>query len=393
MAATAVAYPLDSVAGAYNPAGMGIIGDRFDAEAAWVHDTGHGTISDNLAPIPPEIPLTINGTKRGMRTRDAYPAGFGLNKDWCFCDGEWKLSTGAVFFNQSFQKTTYNEPLLLFGTSNTGLEYLHQVVAPTFAVTWCDRHTIGVSVNYNVQRVKVNGLQNFDTDEFTSAVGAVTNRGYGYSTGWGATIGYVGNIWDNLNVGVVYRPKTTMTKFHKYRGFFSEHGKFDIPQKVSAGIAYRVMPCLVVAFDFEWLNWKQIKALANNLLQSDGSLTLLGLNNGPGFGFKDQYFYRLGVEWQALDSLSLRIGYRYANTPIKGSQNAVNLLTLDVVENYITTGATWAITDCNEVSFLFAWGFENTVKGKNAIPAEFGGGNVNLTEQKYALGLALGHKF
>lgn len=164
--------------------------------------------------------------------------------------------------------------------------------------------------------------------------------------------------------------------------------------KIGAGISYRVLPCVVVAFDVEHIQWSKIPALHNPILPS-GSIfpNLLGSNNGPGFGFKDQWYYRVGAEWTITEEFVARIGFRHANTPIKPSQTAVNVLTLDTVENFLTVGGTWNINPCNELSFVYAYGFENTVKGKNSNPIIFGGGETNIKEQKYALGVAWGWKF
>lgn len=413
MAAACISHPIDSLAGAYNPAGMGDVGDRFDLEAAWVRDRGHARVKGNIALNPithrpiidpttgqPVLNPFTNGKFNGMRTKDVFPVGFGLNKIWCFgCD--WHLATGIVVYNRNYQKTTYKHALPLLGTTKAGLEYVNETVSPIVAVTWCNSHTIGVSANYQIERIKVNGLQNFAVPVspfFPLVPGGslfpnnVTNRGYGWSTGWGVTIGYLGHITDCLTIGLTYQPKTSMRRIHKYKGFLAEHGKLDIPQKIGAGISYYIMPCLVVAFDVEHIEWDKVKALHNPLL-SDGILQPLGSSNGPGFGFVNQWYYRFGVEWEVDECWTLRAGYRFANAPIKRHQTAVNLLTLDVVESFATVGATWNVTECNELSIMGAYGFENTIKGKDSIPNFLGGGNIDLTEQKFAIGLAWGLKF
>lgn len=394
MAATCISYPLDTLVGAYNPAGMPEIGDRIDVEAGWVQDWGHTRIHDNMTPI---VAPLINGRFDGMRTKYVFPVNFGFNKDWCLGD-DWVLSTGIILYNRNYQKTTYKRPLILLGTSNPGLEYLHETIAPIVAIQWCNRHSIGIAINYQVERLKVNGLQNFDRPVFPGIPGGslfpghVTNRGYDYSTGWGVTIGYLGHITDCLSIGVTYQPKTSMSRMNKYKGFLAHKGKLDIPAKYGAGISYRVLPELIVAFDVEFIQWDQIKALHNPLLHN-GTLAPLGSKHGPGFGFRNQVYYRFGVEWQLNDCIALRLGYRYANTPVKRTQTAVNLLTLDVVQSFITAGGTWAITECQEISFLGAYGFGHTVKGKNSIPVFLGSGEADLHEQKFAIGLAWGYNF
>lgn len=393
MAATAISYPLDSLAGAYNPAGNAAVGDRLDVEAAWVHDNGHASVSGNVIPGTDTPNPLVNGKKPGMQFKNVFPVGFGINKVWnVACD--WEIATGLIVYNRNFQKTTYKEPLVLFGTTKAGLEYLNETVSPIVAVRWCQSHTIGISANLQIERIKVNGLQNFDTELGSVAPGHVTNRGYDYSTGWGFTIGYLGQWTDRLAVGFTYQPKTTMSRMSKYKGFLAQKGRLDIPRKIGMGISYKILPCLVAAFDVEQIQWTKVKSLSNPILQPGAIFpTQLGASNGPGFGFKDQWYYRVGLEWAIDECWTVRAGFRHANTPIKSSQTAVNVLTLDTVENFVTAGATWNLNACNEISILGAWGFEKTVKGKNSNPVVFGGGETNLTEQKYAVGLAWGWKF
>jgi len=386
MAAACISYPLDTLVGAYNPAGMSDIGNRFDLEAAWVQDWGSAAIRNNVLDYG-----RLNKVYDGMRTKYVFPVGFGLNKIWCLND-EWQIATGIVLYNRNYQKTTYKHAVPLFGTTPLGLEYLNETVSPMISIQWCGSHSLGISANYQVERIKVNGLQNFDLPYVSIAPGHVTNRGYDYSTGWGFTVGYLGHITDCLSIGITYQPETSMSRMNKYKGFLAHKGKLNIPRKIGAGISYLITPCFAIAFDVEQIHWKPVKALSNPLLHK-GMLEELGSANGPGFGFKDQWYYRLGIEWEVDECWTIRAGYRHANSPIRDSQAAINMLTLDAVEDFITVGATWNYNENNEISFVFAYGFENEIHGKEAIPAEFGGGDVHLKEQKYAVGLAWGYQF
>jgi long-chain fatty acid transport protein len=386
MAATCIAYPLDTLVAAYNPAGMAMIGDRHDVEAAWVHDTGSLNVHGNKSPFAP----LVNGHFKGMEKKDVYPAGFGINKAFCFYG--WEMSIGLILYNRNFQKTKYNQPLVLFGTTKAGLEYVNETLAPVWTIKICDRHSFGISANYQIERVKVNGLENFDNAELSLFPGDVTNRHYNWSTGWGYTVGYFGQLTDQWAIGLTYQPETTMRRLHKYRGFLAHKGRLNIPRKIGGGISYRILPCVTMAFDVEFIEWDTIKALRNPLLHK-GVLEKLGSRHGPGFGFRNQVYYRVGADWALNDCFTIRAGFRHANSPIRRSQTAVNILTLDTVENYITTGATWAWDACNEISVVYAYGIENRIRGKHSIPASFGGGEADLKERKYAFGAAWGSKF
>lgn len=379
MAATSISYPLDSLAGAYNPAGIASVGNRFDVEIGWVHNTGDADIHDSSNRF-------ANGPYEGMREKNAFPASFGGAETWNInCD--WDIAAGLILYNRNYQKTTYKRPIVLFGASKPGLEYLNETLSPILAVKWCDSHTIGVSLNYQFERLKVDGLEYLKNLSVTP--GRVTNRRYGYSHGWGVTLAYFGQITDNISIGATYQPETKMSRINKYKGFLADHGRLNIPRKIGFGIAYRMIPCLVIAFDVEQIKWKGVKSFSNNFI----SLAPLGAPNGPGFGFRDQWYYRLGLEWDIDECWTARIGYRHAATPIKKSQVAVNLLTLDTVEDFLTIGTTYQVDACNEVSIVGAYGFENSIKGKNSIPLTYGGGEVDIKEQKYAIGLAWGWKF
>lgn len=379
MAATGVAYPQDALVGAFNPAGHAEIGDRLDAGITWAHDTGHTRIKGNLNP-------SLNGKYKAFKTKDFYVPDFGINKSFG-CDCNWAL--GFIVYNRNFNKTTYNRPFVLLGTSNAGSEYLHQTVSPVLAYKINDCHSVGISVNYQVQRLKVNGLQNFDNALRSVSPGKVTNRGYDWSTGWGVTIGWLWHIMPELTFGLTYQPETEMRDFKKYKGFVAHKGDFNIPTSVSTGLAWRFMECATIAFDVQYYAWKDIDSLHNPLLH-DGVLELLGSKHGPGFGFRSQFYYRLGIDYALMDNLTIRAGYRTTNGPVRRSQTVVNILTQDVVNNFLTVGATYIWDECNEFSTFFAYGFENKIKGKDSIPAAFGGGEADLTARKFAFGLSWG---
>lgn len=391
MAGTGVAYAQDALAVAYNPAGMAWIGDRMDLGVHWTHDSGNTKIVGNIVP-------TLNGNYKAYKTKNFYSPEFGINKTFG-CDCEWSI--GLAVYNRNQSKTTYNKPFGLVGTSNLGMEYVHETISPVLSYRLNDCHSFGITLNCMIQRLKANGIQNFDNARLSAHPGHVTNRGYSWSTGWGTTLGWQWKITNDITFGLTYQPKTKMKKFSKYNGFIAQAGKFDIPQVASAGIAWRFLECATLCFDVQYYDWKQIKALHNRLAGGPVELAQdkLGSSNGTGFGWKSQMFYRIGVDFAVTESLIVRAGFRTTNRIIPKSQTVVNQLVLDTVRNFATVGATYMINDCHEISSYFAWGFQEKIKGKGSIPeglppaAGFGGGESNIKQQKYALGLAWGWNY
>jgi long-chain fatty acid transport protein len=403
MAATTTAYPQDSFVAAYNPAGLAFIENRVDMGAAWDQTGQYATIVGNDNPA-------VNGSYSGDRTKDTYLAEFGFKRD-IGCN----LSAGLVLYNRNFVKTTYNTAFPLFGTSNLGLEYLNETLAPSIAWRFWNNHSIGLSVNFQFQRVKNNGLERLDIGlppplpGFTVAPGFLTCNNYNWSSGVGVTIGYYGRLFcDKLGIGCAYTPRTYMQHFRRYRGFFANGGQFDLPQRLIAGFAYKWIPCSTIAFDVEWVDWAQITALSNPLRVTEGFFeeeSRLGGTHGTGFGFKSQTFYRVGIDYR-FGNFTVRTGYRYANAPIDRDQTATNILLLDTVKQFWTVGGTYEFDCQNEISFFYAIGFKNKINGQNSIPEGsspdintppstwgFGGGEANISQQKRVLGISLGHKF
>lgn len=395
MAGACTAYPIDCFAGAYNPAGMTLLCDRFDLGASTTRYAQRTTFVDYVIPAF----VSLNGSRNGARTSGSYTGEFGINKEFSFCafNNDVELTVGVIGYNQDYIKTTYKQPFPTFGTTNLGLEYRHDVISPIIALRFWERHSLGISFNYHFQRLKINGLENFATPAFSVDPDNVTNNGYSNSQGFGVTLGYLWEVNESIRAGVAWQPEQHMQKFKKYSGFIANDGEFNIPQHFQFGLSYAFTPCLVFAGDWEFIKWKKVPMLDN-----DGTFftSLLGSANGPGFGWKNQYVWKFGVDYAINQNFNVRVGFRHVNTPIKGHYTYINQLTLDCVENLITCGASWSPNILDEFSFYYVCGMKKKVQGKNSIPAGFGGTqtttnstDANVKQSLFSVGLSWGRKF
>lgn len=392
MGAIGVARPQDALAAAYNPAGITDIGDRIDAGIVWGHDQGDGIASGNRSPAAP----LVNGSFNAFNTHDFYAPDFGINKQLCLYG--WDLAIGFCSYNRNASKTTYKQAFPLFGTSNLGMEYIHHTFSIPVAIKYCN-HSLGVSFNYMVQRLKVNGLQRFDTPAFTRHPGHLTNKGYSYSNGVGFTIGWKWDVLPCLSVGATFQPRTRMNHFGKYTGFLAQDGLLNIPPLASVGVSYRWIPCSTVNFDVQYVGWRNCRSIHNKLQPAFGNILLgqadfrLGGENGLGFGWRSQWIYRMGVDYDVSEQWTVRAGARLAKSTIPASQTAVNLLTVDPCGNFIMAGFSYRPICDLELSAYYANGFERVTKGTNTIPAQLGGGNTSLKQAKTALGFSVGYLY
>lgn len=387
MGSTGIAYPQDAFAGAYNPAGILKVADRFDLAVTCIFDHGRAAIELEHCPADEKI----NGKFNPFASEAQFDPGLGINKTFCsnFCGYSWEWAVGVVVYNRERQKTSYSKHVPLLGPkSKLGMEYIHDLISPIFSIRIAKCHTLGVSFDYHVQRLNIKGLHQFKHENFSTSPSHVTNNGNSYSQGFGATLGWSWEVLDNLTIGAIYRSKTKMSQFHKYKGFLA-HGAIDSPAQWGVGIAYQFSPCGTVTTDIEWIEWDQVKALHNPLLHKN-EMAQTGADNGPGFGFKNQVFYRIGIDYVFNQFLTVRLGFQHAKTFTKKSETMLNLLFCRTSENALTLGASYIWNPRNEISFFYAHSFEKRVNGKNAIPTVFGSGRVNLTESKDHVGISWG---
>ena len=387
MGLTGVAHPQDAMTGAFNPANICDVGDRIDIGLTWDHFQGKGIISGNLSPAAP----LINGSYEATRRKDFFSPDVGIVKGYCFSDWDLDFAVGLVVYNKDFAKTSYTKKLILAGTRPAGLEFIREAASAIFAVQYCERHSIGVSIDYYLQRFKAKGIENFEA--LSSNPDSVTDRNYDYARGCGVTVGWKSILFDWLTVGIAYSPKTHMQQFHKYSGFLAQGGRLDVQGRLLGGIALNLIPCATICFDVEHIYWNRVRSLHNPLMPNIFT-SKLGNEDGAGFGFRPQNIYRVGMDYQVLDCLTLRAGYRFGKSFIRRSQTFANLLILETVEQYITVGATWEIQDCLELSTFYAHGFQHTIHGRGSIPDfPFGGGEADLRLHREVFGISAGYNF
>lgn len=399
MGGVGAAYPQDAHAAAFNPAGAAKIGNTMDIGIIWNHYTGKSIVRNNKSLVF----HNVNGHFNATQAKDFFSPDLGINKRLCLFG--LPVSVGLVGYTKDFGKMSYKKPLPLFGTSDTGLELIRGETSAYIAaefnparflkVCWIGKQAFGVSVNFIGQRFKASGLQNINNPLVTSHPGHVTNRRYNYTYGVGATVGWRGEFfYERLALGVAFTPEMRCGRFKKYDGFLANHGRFDVPPTILGGLAINWLPGKsTVAFDVEYA-WNNVKALTNKGTVPSSPDTLFGASHGPGFGWKNQTIYRLGVDYKLLKNLTLRTGYSYRTELFSGSQNFSNSLSVEIIQHYFTLGASWMYR-CMEFNMFYAYGFQLNKKGHNTIPEQqpYGGGDVNLKLIRNLVGVSVSYNY
>lgn len=380
MGGVGIALPQDALAAASNPAGMGLIGERIDIGATWFRPIRETQISGNGGGA------SVNGNYDANESKNFLIPDFGYNRQI-----KPDVTMGVSVYGNGGMNTDYNKAVPLLGSSKAGIDLIQVFVAPT--VTWKPSagNYIGVSLNLAYQRFKAQGIQNFDQASYSSAPGNVSNKGYDHGYGAGLHIGWIGQVNDVVTLGASYQSKTYMSKFDKYKGLFAEGGDFDIPTTYAVGIAVKATPQLTVAADVQRINYSDVASVGNSINKLYSG-NLLGSSNGPGFGWRDVTAFKLGASYAWNENLTLRAGYNHSTQPIRSGETLFNILAPGVVQDHITLGTTWVLANKGELSVSYVHAFENSVKGSNSIPTNFGAGEANLKMYQDALGVAYGWK-
>ena len=189
---------------------------------------------------------------------------------------------------------------------------------------------------------------------------------------------------DNLTLGLAYRSKAHMSKFDKYKGLFAEQGDFDVPSMVTAGLSFKASPKTTLALDVARINYTDVKSISNpnntaglqqqlvgqafGLIPAGSPLqgSLLGDDEGAGFGWEDQTVIKLGIKHHYSNKLTLLAGYNHGDAPIPDDQTAFNVLAPATVEDHVTLGFEYKLSKTSNIAFQYMHAFENEIKGDNS---------------------------
>jgi len=371
-----VAKPADSLAGATNPAGLILVGNRFDIGLTLFRPHRSATITGNQ--LPPGYP-NVNGAYDANRVTNFELPELGYSLQY-----RPNLALGVAIYGNGGLNTSYKTPILLLGTTRGGVDIDQVFISPTLAYKAGVHNSFGIAANIAIQRFAAEGVQNVES--ISSDPTHVSNTGYAYSSGGGVRVGWLGELNKTISVGATYQSRTYVSKFSRYSGLFTEHGGFDVPANFAGGASVKLGSKATLLYDEERILYGSVKSIANPL----ASASPLGTDGGPGFGWHDINVVKTGLDYDVNPALTLRGGYNHGGAPFDGSQTFFNLLAPAVTKDHLHLGATWAAKSGKEISFAYIHAFNNTVNGVNSIPPAYGGGNANLSMYQNSFQVAFG---
>ncbi len=386
MGGASIAFAEDGFGAASNPANLAQANDGYSVGvSAFNPDRGISSSSTSGAYIGPNVDKNGNETSLFAIPEFAYVK---THND--------KIKYGVVVYGNGGMNVEYAG--LVYDSStrtSTNLEQL--IIAPTVSYKLDDKNTLAASVNVIYQTFEATGLNMFTcytgSGNCSTGAGVANPGGYGVddSMGVGVKLGWTGKLSDTLTGGAYYQPKTSMDKFSAYKYLFAQAGGFDIPETYGAGVAIKANPKTTVALDVVQINYSGIKSLANPNNHNYAN-TILGAEDGKGFGWKDMTVYKLGVAHQMDANTTIRAGWNYGKQPISLDQLDFNVLAPAVVEHHFTAGLTRVLDKNSDVSLHAMYAPKVTLTG----PVVSGTGTYHMDQLKmsqYEVGVQYSKKF
>ncbi|WP_353981074.1 outer membrane protein transport protein [Salinicola endophyticus] len=316
MGGASIALPQDSLAAANNPAGMALVGDRFDVDLTVISadidlDAAGNGYHDSPLPLVPEF---------GFNRR--------LSEDW----------TAGVSMISNGVELDYGEAVPGYGTTDLKSKLIQSIVHPTLTYRLAPGHYLGASLLLGAQRLRVSGIEN---------LGLERTQG-DWATGYGAAFGYIGRLSPEWQVGATYRTPMRFSRFDEYRRLLPE-GRIDMPQQAGIGLAYTPNERLTLALDVMWLGWSEENTWGNAFTEGGA----LGDRDGPGFGWQDQRVLRIGASYDVTPHWTLRSGVSLASKLVSGDESRLAALAPLMGRDHYTVGTSYTLGNGIELNGAF----------------------------------------
>ncbi len=387
MAGAGVAAPLDATVPSTNPAGLTEVGNRLDLGLSIFNPNREYSVSRGATSPPPYFELS-GGTVESDSDLFLVPS-LGWSKQL-----DKKTAVGIAVFGNGGMNTDYPTQTFYDPTSSsTGVDLMQLFIAPTLATKITPTSSIGITPIIAAQFFAAEGVFSFYNDSSNPA--KLSGNGHDSSFGFGGRIGYLGQITEQLSIGLSYQSKIYMQEFDDYAGLFAEQGDFDIPANWTVGFAYMPTPAVTVAVDVQRIYYNNVRSIANPLLPNL-MVSKLGNDDGAGFAWDDMTVFKLGLQWARSDQWTYRFGYSYGDQPIPSSEVLFNILAPGVIEQHAAFGFTYTFANASELDFSLTYAFGDDVRGINPLANNTGPSGpqyIELSMNQWEVGLGYSWKF
>jgi long-chain fatty acid transport protein len=210
-------------------------------------------------------------------------------------------------------------------------------ISPLVAYKISDKLAVGATINLNYGMMKIERPGVGQYEESTTGIGI------------GATVGLQYMPTDKLSFGLSYKlpvsvtlkGDATMASFAAAPGSEITR-KTTLPMWLGAGVSFKPLDKLRLAFDVNWTNWKKLATIPVEF--SDATWTGLmahpvykaAFNQTLELNWKDCIQYRIGAEYMLNEQWAVRLGYM--RDPSPAPLETMNILLPQIPYNMFTVG-------------------------------------------------------
>jgi long-chain fatty acid transport protein len=186
----------------------------------------------------------------------------------------------------------------LASTSAQSVNLQGMIIAPTMSFAINKNVAIGGSL--------IIGYETLTTRNLFGQGAAGTNEGS--AMGYGVKLGVDAKVADGISIGAMIQPKLSMDEISYFKNFlggfgFSGDAALTLPNEYGIGAKFAAGKSVDIVADILYYQWSDVEVFEF-------------------FGWEDQIVYKVGVEFRPTDSLALRVGFNYGESPIKGGNPA-----------------------------------------------------------------------
>ena len=230
-------------------------------------------------------------------------------------------------------------------------------------------------------------------------------------TGWNASVGALAHPTKKVELGLAWKSRTVINSTGHASGdagaqfaalgvnapatfAYSAGVQNVLPQSILGSAAWQVNPRWLLAFQTDWVNWKEAFVVLPVSLANGTNTTInsiVGSNamqDGVPLHWKDQYGFHAGVERSVTESTVLRVGFAHANSPVPSS--TLTPLTAAILSNEISTGLGYRHGRSHyEASYGFRPEASQHVGQSGLLAGEYDNSTVHVGTQSVMLSYSL----
>lgn len=204
-----------------------------------------------------------------------------------------QMSFGIMAYALGGMNTDYRTGLGA-GSDPESVNLQGMIIAPTMSYAFNKSVSAGVSLLVGYTSLTTRNL-------FGSGAGG-TNEGS--AMGYGVKLGMDAKLTDGISVGAVLQPKVSMEEITYFKNFlggfgFTGDAALTLPNEIGVGAKFAAGKNVDIVADILYYQWTSVDVLEF-------------------FGWEDQVVYKIGAEFRPSESLALRVGFNYGESPIQG---------------------------------------------------------------------------